>query len=137
MQQIAILAGYAVNGGGFRNAVGALNSKGFLTKDGSGALLQITPAGVTALGPFDRLPTGAKLLEYWCGRLGKAESLALRALVGAYPNRLAANDVAEKTGYQASGGGFRNALGKLRTLQLIEGFGAMRASDALFDRVRR
>lgn len=135
--QVAILAGYAVNGGGFRNAVGALNSKGYLTKDGSGALLQITEAGAAALGDFERLPTGAALLEYWCSRLGKAEREALRALVAAYPNRLAANDVAERTGYQASGGGFRNALGKLRTLQLIEGYGAMRASDALFDRVRR
>jgi hypothetical protein len=34
---------------------------------------------------------------------------------------------------EAAGGGFRDALGRLRTLALIEGRGGLRASDSLFE----
>lgn len=34
--------------------------------------------------------------------------------------------------YAADGGGFNNALSKLRTLELISGRGELRASDDLF-----
>jgi hypothetical protein len=42
--------------------------------------------------------------------------------------------VAAKAGYEANGGGFNNALGRLRTLELVRGRGDLRASDNLFDR---
>jgi len=42
-------------------------------------------------------------------------------------------EVAAKAGYQASGGGFNNALGRLRTLELVQGRGELRASRDLFD----
>jgi hypothetical protein len=129
--QIAILTGYAVNGGGFRNALGSLNSKGFITR---GEWNIITDAGLEVLGPFEPLPTGRALLDFWIGQLSKAESLSLRAIADAYPRRISVDDVAAAAGYEAKGGGFRNALGKLRTLQLIEGRGELRASDALFER---
>jgi hypothetical protein len=41
--------------------------------------------------------------------------------------------VAAKAGYEASGGGFNNALGRLRTLELVQGRGELRASDEFFD----
>jgi hypothetical protein len=132
--QIAILTGYAANGGGFRNALGSLNSKGYLSR---GSQITITDAGLKALGPFEPLPTGRALLNHWLGQLTKAESSALRAIAGAYPRRISVEDVAGAAGYEAKGGGFRNALGKLRTLQLIEGRGDVRASDALFERARQ
>jgi len=40
--------------------------------------------------------------------------------------------VAVKTGYEANGGGFNNALGRLRTLELVQGRGELKASDDLF-----
>jgi uncharacterized protein len=129
--QIAILTGYAVNGGGFRNALGSLNSKGYIVR---GNNITISDAGLKALGPFDLLPTGRALLDYWLGELNKAESLSLRAIAEAYPRRISVEAVAAAAGYESKGGGFRNALGKLRTLQLIEGRGELRASDALFER---
>jgi hypothetical protein len=62
----------------------------------------------------------------------KAEREILAALAEAWPNALAVEEVATRAGYEASGGGFRNALGKLRTLELIEGRGELRASGHLF-----
>jgi uncharacterized protein len=36
-----------------------------------------------------------------------------------------------QTGYEANGGGFNNALGRLRTLELIEGRGELRVNQNL------
>ena len=47
---------------------------------------------------------------------------------------IAATELAEAVGMEASGGGFRNPLGRLRTLGLIEypDRGRVRARDVLF-----
>ncbi len=76
---------------------------------------------------------GAALIEYWRSRLGKAERLILETLTRAYPNALTKEEVAAGAGYEASGGGFNNALGRLRTLELVEGRGEIKASYNLFD----
>lgn len=127
--KIAILAGYAVNGGGFNNALSWLRAHGYL--QGAGESLEATPAGIATLGPVDPLPSGKALIEKWKRELPKAESLILDALCTAYPRELEKEDLAAATGYEASGGGFNNALSRLRTLELIEGRGAIRASSEL------
>ena len=73
------------------------------------------------------------MIEYWRGRLGKAERLILETLAQEYPDALTKEEVAAKAGYEANGGGFNNALGRLRTLELVQGRGELRASDDLFD----
>ncbi len=128
--QVAVLTGYAVNGGGFNNALGALRSAGFM--EGSGTL-RITQAGVAALGAYDPLPQGPALLEHWLAQLGKAERSILQTLHAAYPGTLSKAEVADAAGYAANGGGFNNALGRLRTLELIRGSTELAASADLFD----
>ncbi len=129
--QVAILSGYAPNGGGFNNYLGALRTRAFI--QGSGDRLTITEAGIEALGSWEPLPTGSALIDYWRSRLGKAERLILEVLAQVYPDALTKEEVAAKTGYEANGGGFNNALGRLRTLKLVQGRGGIRASDNLFD----
>lgn len=133
VRQVAILAGYAMNGGGFRNAIGRLRALGYL--EGRGELLKITGAGLAALGSFDPLPTGRALASHWLQQLErKAEREVLQALIEAYPEALTPEQIAHRTPtrYEPNGGGFRNALGKLRTLELITGRGELRASEELF-----
>jgi hypothetical protein len=116
-RQLALQTGYAVGGGGFANALGALRSADLVHR---GDPIRITEKGYLAIdGQYEELPTGPELLEFWSGRLGKAERLILQALVTAYPVALSKEELADATGYTASGGGFANALGKLRTLELI------------------
>jgi hypothetical protein len=129
--QVAVLAGYALNGGGFNNYLGALRSRGLIKGDGD--RLTIMDAGIEVLGSWEPLPTGSALVDYWRGRLGKAERLILETLTQAYPDALPKEEVAVKTGYEANGGGFNNALGRLRTLELVQGRGEIKASDNLFD----
>jgi hypothetical protein len=129
--QVAVLTGYAVNGGGFANAIGALRSAGRI--EGGADRLTITQIGLNALGAFDPLPQGAALLEHWYGQLGKAERKALEALVEVYPRTLSKPQIAARAGYEPNGGGFANALGRLRSLELIRGRGEIQASEDLFD----
>jgi len=129
--QVALLSGYAATGGGFNNYLGALRSRGLI--EGDGDRLMITAEGLQALGAWEPLPTGAALIDYWCRRLGKAERLILQALAQAYPESLSKEEVAAKAGYEPNGGGFNNALGRLRTLELVQGRGQLQASDNVFD----
>lgn len=117
--QIALLTGYSSKGGGFANALGKLRSAARIV--GTRDALDITEDGATALGTFDPLPTGAQLVDYWLSRLGKAERAILSALVDEWPAPLSNEQIAERTGYAATGGGFANALGRLRTLELVTG----------------
>jgi uncharacterized protein len=56
-------------------------------------------------------------------------------LIDAYPNVLTKEDIAAQTPsqYAPTGGGFGNALSRLRTLEPIEGRGEMKANDTLFE----
>ncbi len=129
--QVAVLTGYAVTGGGFNNYLGALRSHGMI--QGDGEKLRITERGIRAVGSWEPLPTGSDLIDYWRSRLGKAERLIMETLTQAYPEALSKKEVAAKAGYEANGGGFNNAVGRLRTLELVQGRGELRASDNLFD----
>lgn len=115
--QVALLSGYAHSGGGFNNALSALRSKGYM--EGS-EQLRITDAGRQALGSWTPLPQGRELLTYWMQREGKAERTVLRILADEQ-GPLSKTELADRCGYAESGGGFNNALSRLRTLELISG----------------
>jgi hypothetical protein len=120
--RIAALTGYAVNGGGFNNAISECRTKFWLT--GSDPL---TPSheGLIALGDVDPLPTGRKLLLMWDAKLGKAEREILGVLASRLGSEMDKQKLADLTGYAANGGGFNNAISRLRTLELVEGKGAL------------
>lgn len=130
--QVAILTGYSSKGGGFANYLYTLRKKGWI--EGGGDLLTVTDAGIEALGTYEPLPTGQELLNHWLGQLGRAEREALRVLVEAYPKGLTKEAVAAQAGYEAKGGGFANALYRLKTLELIQGKGKgeLLAAEELF-----
>ena len=127
--QVAILTGYSHKGGAFNNYLSSLRSKALI--EGSGDNIRITAEGF-ATGPYEALPSGQELIEYWMRQLGKAERSVLSVLVDSYPRALSKEEVAALSGYEASGGGFNNALSKLRTLELIQGRGELRATNEFF-----
>lgn len=129
--KIAIRSGYSANSGGFNNSLGKLRSLAFI--DGRGDL-KITDLGVDALGDFTPLPDpGEELCKYWLQELPKCESMILGHLITFHPGTCSKEVIADATEYSANSGGFNNALGKLRTLELIEGRGEIKASDSLFE----
>jgi hypothetical protein len=127
--QVAVLTGYSGNSGGFNNSLSKLRSSEFISR---GQPLQITGAGLGALGEWEPLPTGEGLQRHWLQRLSKCEAAILSALLAKYPDGMMADEVAEVTGYEKSSGGFNNSLSRLRILELITRDRPMRASEDFF-----
>ncbi|MDX6480341.1 MAG: hypothetical protein QOG85_851 [Gaiellaceae bacterium] len=118
--QLAVRTGYTHDGGGFRNSLGALKTAQHIDGDPNGYVL--TSEGRRALGSVEPLPSGRALLDYWMTNAGgKAERLILGELADVHPRTLTPAALANRVGYEGTGGGFRNALGRLRTLQLVKG----------------
>ncbi len=77
------------------------------------------------------MPTGPELVKFWSDQLPKAERLILEVLTlqrMGWPK----GALAVRAGYEPTGGGFGNALSRLRTLGLISGSREIVASEELF-----
>ncbi len=127
------LAGYTYSGN-FVNNLGMLRTAGFISGPNAG-VMEITDVG-RAQGPFEPLPTGEALREYWLSHpsFGVCARAVLRRLIDVYPETQTKQQLCEATGYEYSGN-FVNNLGSLRTAGLLEGknTGEMRASSVLFE----
>ena len=127
--QIATLSGYSVKSSTFSNTLSALRVAGLITRS---TPIQATPEGCAALGDLaEPLPAGQALIDYWMGRLGKSERAVLQALLDAWPRPLDKDAISAATGYSVTSSTFSNALSRLRTLELISGYGEMRADETL------
>lgn len=126
--QVALLTGYSHKSGGFRNSLSSLRTAGLI--EGRGDVVATTE-GLEALGDYEPLPTGRALVDWWAGQLGKAERVILNVLVDQWPSAVSTEHVAQWTGYSATSGGFRNALSRLRSLELASGRGELVAADEL------
>lgn len=119
VQRLSLLSGYSMKSSGFKNSIGALRSAGYAV--GGRDAISATAEGVEVLGPVPPLPSGPDLVAHWMGNLGRAERTILEALLQAWPESLNVEEISEATGYSTSSSGFKNALGRLRTLQLAHG----------------
>lgn len=90
------------------------------------------------LGPFNPLPTGSALAEFWYSQLGKCERELLKRVVRAFPRRVTLEAIALDAGYSLSTSSVGVAIAKLRKLQLVEGVNAgLIANEKLIDGGRR
>jgi hypothetical protein len=129
-RQIGVRAGLSSKSGTFSTYLSRGRSSGWI--EGSGRLA-ITPAGVAALGHYDPLPAGQELLNHWLGELGNSGAARLlRVIADAYPNALSNSEAGERAELSHQSGTFSTYLSRLRTLELIEGRGELRASAELF-----
>lgn len=133
-KQLAVLAGYSAKSSTFRNALGRLRTLGLATP-ASVEPIQATEAGMEAAAHVEPLPTGRALFEHWRGQLKPSERALLDTLYAAWPAGLDRDALAEAAEYSAASSTFRNALGRLRTLELATpaGIEPIRLSDELFE----
>jgi hypothetical protein len=71
--QVAVLTGYAANGGGFNNYLGALRSRGMIQGDGD--RLTITDGGMEALGSWEPLPDRLGADRVLAGSVGQGRAI--------------------------------------------------------------
>lgn len=128
--RISIVSGYSGTSSSFANALGALRSKNYIA--GGPDDLSATSEGIAAAGEVKDLPTGDELLAYWMRQLGRAEASILGCIAGEHPKAASKELISEVTGYSQTSSSFANALGKLRTLELITRGNEIKASESLF-----
>ncbi|MBY0285568.1 MAG: DUF853 family protein [Mycobacteriaceae bacterium] len=127
--QIALLTGRSHKGGGFRNALSSLRTGGLIQGRGD---IAITAAGRAGLGNWEHLPPpGPELIDWWAHHLDKAPRMILEHLAEHPHQDVPIAEIADATGYSADGGGFRNALSRLRSLNLASGRGELRINPDL------
>lgn len=126
---IAVLTGYSSTSGGFRNSVYSLRSAGLI--EGRDPLSLTSAVNTDGL---EHLPApGADLIAWWKQHhLGKAHRAILDALVAAAPHPLTKEEIAAVTGYSPTSGGFRNALYRLRSLNLAIGRDKISLSPTIY-----
>jgi hypothetical protein len=128
---LGAMAGLSSQTGTFGTYLAEMRSAGHVEGRGEVA---ITDAGREALGDYDPLPVGADLRAYWlrkCGNGGKGR--IFQVVCEAYPNAVRYDELGQLAKLSPTTGTFGTYLAELRTLQLIEGRGEVKAVDALFE----
>lgn len=133
-RQLGLRACLASRHGTFRTYVGQARARQWVAGNADG--LQITDAGLAALGEYEVLPSGRALLDWWLvhPRVGRGSGAArmLEVLADRFPEDMSKEDLGQAAGLDANHGTFRTYMGKLRTLELVtyEG-GRLRLSEEL------
>lgn len=114
-EKVAFLANYTVNGH-FKNMLGQLRSSELVSG------LSLTNRGLRVIQQIgvEQRPTGRQLREWFRPKLSECENRILDALLKHPHHRFTTVDLAAAAGYNVSGH-FKNMLGHLRTIQLIQG----------------
>ncbi len=118
-EQVAIMAGYHMRTGSFLNALGSLRSEG-LIEYGTGTLF-FTPLGFAKAPAVDGFSSPEELHRRITTMLDGPQDKVFQYLLGQDPGaECTREEIAAKTGYHIRTGSFLNALGRLRTLTVVE-----------------
>jgi hypothetical protein len=131
--QVALVAGYSHTSGGYGNLLSKLRTSGMVEYAGVG-MVTLTDEG-RALATDPGLPdTNEGVQAEVMRRLPAPQAKVLETIVAAWPNPISREEVAERTGYSPTSGGYGNLLSKLRTAALIDypDKGHVVALDVLF-----
>lgn len=130
-EPVAFIAGYTPTSGSFKNAAGALRSKGLVIYPNTN--IALTDEGrAIAVMPDDEGSLHDRVLQ----RLGAPERKILEILLQTPGQAIGDQELAPAAGYTPTSGSFKNARGQLRTFGLViyPTPGHTQASDLLFPR---
>jgi hypothetical protein len=112
---LAIRSGYALNGGGFRNTLSSLRTKGYIV-DGQGGAIVVGPSVTVVDEPF----SDEEIQGIWRGKLSPAEWRMLEVLISERGAGLSRAELAQRANYDVNGGGFRNTLSAINSAALVD-----------------
>jgi hypothetical protein len=127
--QVAFVAGYSHKSGTWSTYLSRLRS--FSLIEGRGDLA-LTEGGAAAAAEPETPPSGEQLRATVLAKLDTPLTRILTPILEAYPEGLSHHDAAERAGYSAQSGTWSTYLSRLRSLDLIEGRGDLKAQDWLF-----
>lgn len=127
--QAGFIAGYSHKSGTWATYLSRLRSAGMI--EGRGDLV-LTDAGLAAANEPVWPPTGDHLRETVLARVDGPLNKILVPIFKVYPKGLSHTDAGERAGYSPSSGTWATYLSRLRSLDLIEGRGELKAQGWLF-----
>ena len=114
-RQLGVRAGLSSRSGTFCTYLARARTSGWVA--GDRGRLTLTEAG----------------LATWLGELGGGAARMIETLASAYPRALSKQELGEASGLSSVSGTFSTYLSRLRSLELVEGRGELRASGELFE----
>jgi hypothetical protein len=114
---VALVADYRPTSGGFANILGRMRSGGYVAYP-SPNIVVLTEQGKSTANHPD-FGTADEMRDKILAHLSEPERKVLRPLIEAYPEALSNDDLAAKSGYLPTSGGFANLKGRLRTFGLV------------------
>lgn len=130
------VAGFTVTphtSGGYKNNLGALRSAGFIDYPTPGTI-RLTSSGKAHSQADFTFTNSGELHQIWLNKLSPARARILGILIERYPGQITREALADGVDAPATSGGFKNNLGALRTLGLIDypNPGMVAATETLF-----
>lgn len=117
--QLALMADQPVTSGGYKNNLGALRSAG-LVEYQMPSTVALTDAG-RARADASGVPTSAEELhQQLFARLPVSQARIVEVLIAEYPKPISREELAERVAQPVTSGGFKNNLGALRTLGVLD-----------------
>ncbi len=127
--QVGFVAGFSHKSGTWATYLSRLRSAGLI--EGRGDLV-LTDAGVAAANEPAIPPTGEDLRSTVLGKVDGPLVKILKPIFAAYQRGLSHADAGEAAGYSSSSGTWATYLSRLRSLDLIEGRGELKAQGWLY-----
>lgn len=131
-RQVAFVASYRPTSGGFRNILSKLKTAGLIEYPSMGTVAMTTEG--RRLGRADDATDPEAIRKKALDLCDRPMARVLSVLIDEWPTALPRDEIAIRSGYEITSGGFRNILSKLRTAGFIDypqqGFAA--ADSALF-----
>jgi hypothetical protein len=127
--QVAFIAGYSHKSGTWSTYLSRLRSAGLI--EGRGDLV-LAEAGLNEAREPDAVPSREALWNAVLGKIDSPLQRILKPIIAAYPNGMTHAAAAEEAGYSHSSGTWSTYLSRLRSLDLIDGRGELKAQDWLF-----
>lgn len=127
--QVAFVAGYSHKSGTWATYLSRLRSMALI--EGRGDLV-LTNDGWAASQEPPTPPSGDQLRAVVLAKLDAPLARILTPIMEAYPNGLSHQDASERAGYSAQSGTWATYLSRLRSLDLIDGRGELKAQEWLF-----
>jgi uncharacterized protein len=127
--QVAFAAGYSHKSGTWATYLSQLRSMGLI--EGRGDLVLTADGAVVAREPGVP-PSGERLRAMVIDKLDGPLVRILTPVMKAFPQGLSHQEAGERAGYSATSGTWATYLSRLRSLDLIEGRGELKAQDWLF-----
>lgn len=130
-KQLAILVEYSSKSSSYENSLGRLRTLGYVDKNPDS--IKILDAG-RMRAVVEILPRGKDLLAHWCSKkaIGKCERAILEYLYSSRGGETK-DTLAEAVNYSPRSSSFENALGKLRSLELINRETPIKISEIFFE----